>query len=278
MNILRSNNKYFRKATYDKEFVFLQHGIIYMKNLGINSSFEKGKEGESKYMIISSEKERDIVVDMLKYDEEQLLKTGLGMYSKIKFNHINEKSDDIVTIMLTWKPYEEQLYSFEESTYYKNTVEIYKMLKKYIDKNKIVIIPHPKVFELLTSTDIKECVWQGKISEILEKTKMLITDYSSVCYNSFYQGGGVVFYQPDLEVYETYNGKLVPNDDEYIGKRAFNIKELEEITRQTIENGKINLGQIRNSKFEENYKTINEFTDGKNIERIFNELKRLKIV
>ena len=131
---------------------------------------------------------------------------------------------------------------------------------------------------MLTSTDIKECVWQGKISEILEKTKMLITDYSSVCYNSFYQGGGVVFYQPDLEVYETYNGKLVPNDDEYIGKRAFNIKELEEITRQTIENGKINLGQIRNSKFEENYKTINEFTDGKNIERIFNELKRLKIV
>ena len=278
LNILRSNNKYFRKATYDKEFVFLQHGIIYMKNLGINSSFEKGKEGESKYMIISSEKERDIVVDMLKYDEEQLLKTGLGMYSKIKYNHINEKSDDIVTIMLTWKPYEEQLYSFEESTYYKNTVEIYNMLKKYIDKNKIVIIPHPKVFELLTSTDIKECVWQGKISEILEKTKMLITDYSSVCYNSFYQGGGVVFYQPDLEVYETYNGKLVPNDDEYIGKRAFNIKELEEITRQTIENGKINLGKIRNSKFEENYKTINEFTDGKNIDRIFNKLKRLEIL
>ena len=141
-----------------------------------------------------------------------------------------------------------------------------------------MIIPHPKVFELLTSTDIKECVWQGKISEILEKTKMLITDYSSVCYNSFYQGGGVVFYQPDLEVYETYNGKLVPNDDEYIGKRAFNIKELEEITRQTIENGKINLGKIRNSKFEENYKTINEFTDGKNIDRIFNKLKRLEIL
>ena len=68
------------------------------------------------------------------------------------------------------------------------------------------------------------------------------------------------------------------NDDEYIGKRAFNIKELEEITRQTIENGKINLGKIRNSKFEENYKTINEFTDGKNIDRIFNKLKRLEIL
>ena len=33
-----------------------------------------------------------------------------------------------------------------------------------------------------------------------------------------------------------------------------------------------------NSKFEENYKTINEFTDGKNIDRIFNKLKRLEIL
>lgn len=278
LNILRSNNTALRKSLCDKKFVFLQHGITYMKCQGDGSTFAKNKEGEASYVIVGSEKEKDAVVDMLYLNEEQVLNTGLPIFSKIKYNHINEKSDDIVTIMLTWKPYEEQLYSFEESTYYKNTVEIYNMLKKYIDKNKIVIIPHPKVFDLLTSTDIKECVWQGKISEILEKTKMLITDYSSVCYNSFYQGGGVVFYQPDLEVYETYNGKLVPNDDEYIGKRAFNIKELEEITRQTIENGKINLGQIRNSKFEENYKTINEFTDGKNIERIFNELKRLKIV
>ena len=249
-----------------------------MKCQGDGSTFAKNKEGEASYIIVGSEKEKDAVVDMLQLNEEQVLNTGLPIFSKIDFKHINENSDDIVTVMLTWKPYEEQLYSFEESTYYKNTVEIYNMLTKYIDKEKIVIIPHPKVFDLLTSTDMKDSVWQGKISEILEKTKMLITDYSSVCYNTFYQGGGVVFYQSDLELYETYNGPLVPTDDEYIGKRAFDMEQLEGIVKETIINKKIDLTKIRNKKFEDNYATINEFSDGKNIERIYEKLKELQII
>ena len=249
-----------------------------MKCQGDGSTFAKNKEGEATYIIVGSEKEKDAVVDMLNLDEEQVLNTGLPIFSKIEFNHINQDSEDIVTIMLTWKPYEEQLYDFEESTYYKNTIEIYNMISKYIDKEKIVIIPHPKVFELLANTDIKERFWQGKISTILEKTKMLITDYSSVCYNSFYQGAGVIFYQPDLKEYETYNGKLVPKDDEYIGKRAYNINELENIIRETIRDKHINLSKIRNEKFENNYATINEFTDGKNIERIYRKLKELNII
>lgn len=278
LNILRSNNTALRKSICDKEFVFLQHGITYMKCQGKGSTFAKKKEGAVSYIIVGSEKEKDAVVDMLKLHDEQVLNTGLPIFSKIDFNHIDKNSKDIVTIMLTWKPYEEQLYSFEESSYYRNTVEIYNMLTKYIDKENIVIIPHPKVFELLTSTDMKDNVWQEKISDILSKTKMLITDYSSVCYNTFYQGGGVVFYQPDLELYETYNGLLVPTDDEYVGKRAFDMIQLENVVEETIINRKIDLTKIRNKKFEDNYATINEFSDGKNIERIYDELIRLELV
>lgn len=278
LNVLRSNNKYFRKATYDKKFVFLQHGIIYMKNLGLNSTFIKGKEGESQYMVVSSQKEKDVVVDMLNYEENQILKTGLGMYSKIQYNHINQESEDFVTIMLTWKTYEEQLYNFEESSYYKNVIEIYEMLKKYIDKDKIIIIGHPKANELLINTDLNKSLWKAPISKALEKTKLLITDYSSVCYNSFYQGAGVVFYQDDLEKYEMENGHLIPNDDEYIGKRTFNINELEDIVKDTIKENKIDLSKVRTKEHEDNYKTINEFTDGKNIDRIYEELVKLGLV
>ena len=278
LNVLRSNNKYFRRATYDKKFVFLQHGIIYMKNLGVNSSFKKGKEGESQYMVVSSEKEREVVTEMLGYDEEQLLKTGLGMYSKIKYKHINQDSKDYVTVMLTWKPYEEQLYDFEQSSYYQNVIEIANMLKKYIDRENIILISHPKAESLLINTDLKNSIWNKPISEALEKTKLLITDYSSVCYNTFYQGGGVIFYQPDLQLYESENGPLIPDKDEYIGKRVFNIKELEKLIKKTIKNKKINLDEVRTKKFEENYKTINEFSDGKNIDRIYEKLTQLNIV
>lgn len=278
LNILRSNNKYFRRATYDKKFVFLQHGIIYMKNLGVNSAFKKGKEGESQYMVVSSEKEKDVVVDMLNYDEEQLLKTGLGMYSNIKYKHINNDSEDIVSIMLTWKPYEENLYNFEESSYYKNIIEIYNILKQYVKTENIKIVAHPKVYDLLYNTHIKDSVWQQPISEVLKISKMFITDYSSACYNAFYQGAGVVFYQPDLELYEIENGKLIPNDDEYIGLRTLNKEELINVFNKSIKDGKIDLSVLRTEEQEEMYKTINEFSDGKNIDRICEKLKELNLV
>ena len=70
----------------------------------------------------------------------------------------------------------------------------------------------------------------------------------------------------------------MPKDDEYIGKRAYNINELENIIRKTIRDKHINLSKIRNEKFENNYATINEFTDGKNIERIYRKLKELNII
>lgn len=278
LNILRSNNKALRRSQCDKPFIFLQHGITYLKCQGDGSTFAKDKEGQATYIVVGSEKEKDAVVDMLNMKQEQVLNTGLPIFSKIEYKHINNDSEDIITIMLTWKPYEEQLYNFEESTYYKNTVDIFEMLKKYIPSEKIVIIPHPKVYDLLANTDMKDSIWLGKISEVLAKTKLLITDYSSVCYNSFYQGAGVVFYQPDLIKYEQENGLLIPNDDEYIGYRAFDMNQLEEIIDYCIKNNRINLNVIRNDEFEKRYLTINEYTDGKNIDRIYEKLKELEII
>lgn len=277
-NILRSNNKYLRKSIYEKKFIFLQHGITYLKAHEKNSAYLKGKEAEPTYIIAGSEKEKDVIFDMLKIEEEQILVTGLPIFSTINYKHINEQSEDIVTIMLTWKPYEEHLYHFEKSSYYQNIIEIMKIISKYIDKEKIVIVPHPKVLDLLMNTNVKQSVWTKSISQILAKTKLLITDYSSVCYNAFYQGAGIIFYQNDLEIYEKENGKLIPEQDEYIGKRAFKIEELENIISQTIKEGKIQLNQARNKKFEENYKSINQFNDGKNIERIYQNLVKLKII
>ena len=156
--------------------------------------------------------------------------------------------------------------------------KICNLLKKYIDKEKILIISHPKAHNLLENTDLKSSMWHKPISDALKKTKLLITDYSSVCYNTFYQGGAVIFYQEDINKYEEENGKLIPEDKEYIGKRAFDINELEEIIKDTIKDKKIDLSKVRTKEFEENYKTINEFSDGKNIERIYENLVKLNIV
>lgn len=278
LNIKRSNNGILRRAFADKRFIFLQHGVTYLKAHGRNSTFRKGKEGEVDLIVAGSEKEKDAIVDMLYINEEQVLITGLPIFSKIDYNHINQNSDDYVTIMLTWKPYEEHLYNFEESMTYQNTIAICKMLEKYISRDRIIIVAHPIAYDLLKNTHLKNSLWNEPISKALEKTKLLITDYSSVSYNSFYQGSGVIFFQPDLEKFEMDNGKLVPSDSEYVGHRVYNVEELESVIKDTIKNGKIDLDVVRTEKFKNNYKLINEFSDGKNIERIYEELVRLKYI
>lgn len=278
LNILRSNNPYFRKATVTRKFVFLQHGIIYMKNLGVTSVFGAEREAGANYFVVSSEKEKQVVMDMLGYQENQLLKTGLGMYSKVPYNSINNDSEDYITVMLTWKDYEEQIEDFETSSYYKNTIEICEMLKKYIDASRIILIAHPKAYLSLSQTDLKDTIWSKPISEALSKTKLLITDYSSICYNAFYRGAGVIFYQPDLDVYEKEDGKLIPSEEEYVGKRAFDIEALENIIKETVKNKTIDLTGVRNKEHEKQYALINEFHDGKNIDRIYEELYQRKIV
>jgi len=278
ISILRSNNKFFRKSVYEKPNVFLQHGIIFMKNLGKKSAFISGKEAEPTYMVVSSNKEADVVENMLHIEKDRLWNTGLAIFDKIGYNHIVSGSDDTVTVMLTWKPYEEHLYNFEESSYYKNVVEVYNMLLKYLPSDKINIIPHPKVNNLLSSTNLKESIWRGQISKVLENTKVLITDYSSICYNSFYQGSGVIFYQPDLELYEEKTGELIPSDLEYIGHRIFDINGLENLIKESVTDNKINLEKLRTSKHEEIYSKINEFNDSKNTERIYEKLIEIGMI
>ena len=125
---------------------------------------------------------------------------------------------------------------------------------------------------------MKDRMWDRPISQVLEITKLMITDYSSVAYNSFYQGAAVLFYQEDLAEYEKICGSLIPADEEYIGLRAFNLEEFEEMIRRLIPNQRIVMKEARTDEHERNYKSINEFHDGKNVDRIFQKLVELKLI
>lgn len=272
-NILRSGNKYIRLRNIQMQFIFLQHGVTYMKCHGNTSAFIRGKEAEPQYIFVGSKKERDIVSDMLRLPEERIFITGLPIFSTIKYRHITQESEDYAAIMLTFKPYEERLDDFENSAYYRTILDLYAILKKYLPEDKILLAAHPRIYYLLETTSLKERIWTGPVSSMLEKAKLLITDYSSVAYNSFYQGAGVLFYQEDLAEYEAICGTLIPNEDEYIGMRAFNLEMFEEKIKQVIQNGKIQLQEARTKEQEEVYKGINSFCDGKNVERIYQTLK-----
>lgn len=279
LNVHRAVNPYVRRALLEKPLIFLQHGVTYLKCQGEGSVFGAGKEGEPAYMAVCGRKEAEAVSRMLRIPAERCIQTGLPIFSKLDYGHIREASADIVTLMFTWRPWEEHLLShFEDSVYYRTVQEVYGLLANFLSPEQIVIVPHPKVWNLLLATGLKDKIWKGKVSKALEQTKLLVTDYSSACYNVFYQGAGVVFYQPDLEEYEKEVGKLIPAKEEYIGHRIGTVSELEELFSEGIRKGALRLAFFRKPEHVENYREINEFSDGKNVERIVEFLTKEGII
>ena len=119
------------KGNNNKFLNYYQYDLDYEKA----SQIREGKEAEPSYMVVGSEKEKDVICDMLEIFEERILNTGLQIFDTIPYKHINNETDDFITIMFTWKPYEEHLYDFKESSYYKSVIEVGDMLSKYIDKS-----------------------------------------------------------------------------------------------------------------------------------------------
>lgn len=278
INILKTNNKILKRELIKKKAIFLQHGIIFMKNLG-TSAFANGKEAEADYILVSSMLERDKVVDTMNYKDEQIWITGIPMYDKIEHGHIGGAEREKISIMLTWKPYEENIVDFKESSYFKSVVAIFDVLNIILPKEKISILAHPKVATKFAESELKDQVVVGNISEHLKDTKLLITDYSSVCYNVFYQGGAVIFYQPDLHEYEKSTGKLLPAVDEYIGARCFTRDDLTKVVKSAMKpDQSLDVSKLRLDEYIQVYSKINEYNDGRNIERIYMKLLENKIV
>ncbi len=270
LSLMDDNSRLVRWNLCKHPFIFLQHGITYLKPQGTRSTFSVGKAGEPAYIVVSSEKEGAAVHRMMGTPLERNLITGMMMFDYCPYKHINRDTEDKIVIMMTWRPYENFIEKFEDSTYYQYTMQVYDILKQYVDEDKIIIVPHPKVLEGLKSAVGEDKIWTRPISEVLGLAKLLITDYSSVGYNSFYQGGGVVFYQPDLALFEEYmQMPLVPEPEEYIGYRALDEESLKAVLAPGFNGGKIDLDYFRTEEYERRYLEINKFHDGKNTERIY---------
>ena len=250
-----------------------------MKNMSKNSVFVAGCEGAADYIVASSEKERGIIVRDLHYEPEQVLVCGIAQHAIIPYRHITDSSPDIVTVMLTWKHSQEHL-PFEASANFQELQDILPVLRQRLPEESIRLVLHPKdLLSVKTLEKLGATLWTASVKAALAETKLLITDYSSICYNAFYQGAGVIFYQPDLDEYQHETGTLIPADDEFIGPRLFSTTELQrELKRVISTDGHITLKKARTKKHEETYSTINEFTDGKNIERIIKSIQELGLL
>lgn len=276
---LRIMNKHVLRKIYSTDIhnVFLQHGVMYMVSLDSASRkyFNPKKDGKGKFRVVtSSNEEARHFVELGGYNPEQIIVCGLPKYDR---NILYPTADKIV-IMPTWRvwEYNQATTDFSSTPYYKMLERIVSGIKeKYLDR--LIILPHPLFYKAAMNNEFslkKYMRFNVKYDELLRQTKVLITDYSSIAYDAFYRGSRVIFYWEELEqCLENYgeNTKLMLNENNVFGDICYCKEDVSQVIDDNYDNP-------QKEVYKERYNHLVEFHDGKNTERLIEQLKQEKII
>ena len=254
-------------------YVFLQHGVMYMVSLdaGRRTFFKKSQNKKVRQRtIVSSQLELNHFVELGGYNENDLYLCGLPKFDR---NTINDNPEKIV-VMITWRPWEfiQSLDNIEETTYYKMIKNIVEHIPEEYRKH-LYVLPHPLVENQMRSAEcsLKDYVPEVmKYDDILKNTKILITDYSSISYDAFYRGCNVIFcWQEKEDCLKEYgtNAKLMLTEELAFGDVNYDYNLLDDVIRYNYNHGQKDIHL-------DNYKQIVEFHDGHNTERLIEMLKK----
>ncbi|SNT38536.1 CDP-glycerol glycerophosphotransferase, TagB/SpsB family [Bacillus sp. OK838] len=230
-----------RKAMNYKPLVFLQHGVIGLKKL--NSIFKKSSINAPSLFVVSSPAEGKIIQNHFGYSKKELIVSGLPRWDVIE----NKSKGKSILLMPTWRVWLENL-PFEEvekSEYVQvfRTFLQSKELSQLLEQHDLTLYfyLHPKFEDFIDhfSNNNHRIIISNEqdLNSLLMQTSMLITDYSSVAWDMFYQKKPVIFYQFDLETYNKYQGSYMDLDHELFGDQVFTTEKLISTIKDYTETG-----------------------------------------
>lgn len=250
------------------EYVFLQHGVMYMVSLNseLRAGFRRSPHRLHR-IVVSSEAEADHFVEIGGLERSKLYVTGLAKFDR-SFRY--EDADRIV-IMPTWRRWEhnEARDNLEATGYYKLVKTMFEAVPEEL-RDKIAILPHPLMAERFTSeNELKDRILLGvSYDEILRSCDVLITDYSSIAYDAFYRGAKVVFCWQDKDECMEHYGEgsfLMLNEDNCFGPICMDEDEIRAAVKEVYRKNQSDEQLAR-------FRNIVEYNDGRNSERIIEKL------
>ena len=257
-------------------YVFLQHGVMYMVSLDSESRnmFSRKKLNGKYRVVVSSQAEADHFTKLGRHLPEDLYITGLPKFDR----SIMLDSADKIVIMPTWRPWEinSARENFTGTAYFKMMMRIYDSIPETL-KDKAVILPHPLILNELKSLPdslASKVVVDAKYDDILKQARILITDYSSIAYDAFYRGSRVIFYWEEKDECIAQYGpmtKLMLNEESVYGEFFYNTDGLAEAIQRSYDNP-------QSEEFIQKYREIVRFYDGRNTERLVECLKQDEII
>lgn len=275
----RPNNSFVSEMLKQKQIFFLQHGVIALKR--VDGIFGKNGGNPVNKFVVSTPLERSIIINKFGYKSTEVCMTGLA-----RWDELVDKSKDYneVLIMPTWRNWldEAENSTFLHSDYYKNYSKLLesKRLNKLLEDNNLMVnfYIHPKFKDYIGNFDVTSkrmrLIPYGEepLNELMMRCKLLITDYSSVCWDVYYMNKPILFYQFDYDLYNKVHGSYINMEKDLFGYRSLTMDKLLDDFENAIKN---NFKQPK--EFDEMRESTFAFTDKNNSARIVLEIKKMKI-
>lgn len=272
-----SPDSVYRNMLKRKKNVFLQHGVIAFKCC--HKGLRKRSVNGSNLFVVSSDDEKQILLDYFEYNEDEILVTGLA-----RWDVVEDKSASVprqIVLMPTWRTWLEEVSEeeFRKSEYYQHYMQLlnHPTLIRTLEKHQIQLnfYIHPKFREYIGAFKA-ESPWirliefgSEPLNELMMNCSMMITDYSSAVWDVFYQGKPVLFYLFDLDLYNQVQGSYIDMAKDTFGDVAYTPEELAGLIETYAENGfqeKTEYAQMRSHMI--------KYIDHHNCERTYDEIKK----
>lgn len=227
-----------------KKIFFLQHGVTALKK--VDNLFGKHGSSPMTYFTTTSDYEQKIVTENFGYTTQRTPVVGFTRWDVLEDESTEENK--LILVMPTWRSWLEgrTAETFKASDYYENYMKLFtnpkleQVLEEY--DGKMVFYIHPKFRDYLgnfvvDSSRIELIPFGSRpLNAIIRECRMLITDYSSVCWDVYYLGKPVMFYQFDYDMYMDIHGSYMDMTTELFGDRFFNSDEVIKGIEENLKN------------------------------------------
>lgn len=224
---------------------FLQHGVTALKR--VDGLFGVNGSSPSTHITTTSDYEQRIMDEYFGYSPSNAPVVGFTRWDVLEDRSTPE--DRMILVMPTWRSWLEEKTDedFLASDYFRNYMTMLQdeSLDRCLRENnvRLVFFIHPKFKDYLdkftASSENIELVRFGSrpLNEIMMKCSMLITDYSSVCWDVYYMGKPVIFYQFDYDMYMENHGSYLDMETELFGDRFTELPDVIDSIRRHIAEG-----------------------------------------
>ena len=187
------------------KYLFITHAIGYFKTKIISVQFNNLRK-DKRNIIISSPFEYEKYKNQLKYSESYMHKAGLPRYDRLNSKKINIYENKCILISFTYRKYNNYVY---KKSLFKKNLEILlnnTSLMSFLKSQNIDIIYIQHHFDFLRKRPFNQNNFQyikyrnqSFLSHYIEKCSLLITDFSTICFDFMFLNKPVLFYLIDYK-------------------------------------------------------------------------------